>query len=459
MKLFSRKWKYKRPSDSDRFLCQIKGVICAVLLSLVTSLGAQQPGVASFEDQVSAVLKRIQKPVFHDKENMLVLPVYADFRKELNAAIAACNRAGGGRVVVPPGEYTCKGPIRMLSNVNLHLADGVVIRFGTDPSDYLPVVKVRWEGTVCFNYSPLIYAIDQENIAITGKGTFDGQADKFWFTWKKQPDKNDQERAKTILRKMGETGVPESDRIFGEGHKLRPTLLEFYNCENILLEGFTARQSPFWTIHPVFCRNVTIRDLNIGHGTTNDDGVDPDSCEDVLIENCTISTDDDPISIKAGRDQDAWGRKGTRNVVVRNCVLQSKIANGFCIGSEMSGGVENVWVYNCRMPDVTQAITLKANLDRGGFVRNIWVKDIEVDTCRQAAIRMQMDYHSYRGGDFPPDFSGIRIENMNVKQVRDYGWWLVGVPSRPIGNVTFRNVRIEKSGKGNIAELAGLTVE
>lgn len=415
------------------------------------------PSGDTFDRQVAAVLVRIKAPTFPKKE--FRVKAGDDFQRDVNQAIEACHKAGGGRVVVPKGEYICNGPVRMLSNVNLHLSDGVVIRFGTNPADYLPVVQVRWEGTVCYNYSPLIYANGQKNIAITGNGTFDGQADKFWFAWKKQPNGDDQEKAKTILRKMGETGVAEAERLFGEGYKLRPTLLEFYDCEGILLDGFTARQSPFWTIHPVFSKNITIRNLTIGHGTTNDDGIDPDSCEDVLVENCSISTDDDPISIKAGRDQDAWKRRGTRNVVVRNCTLQSRIANGFCVGSEMSGGVENIWVDHCTMPNVTLGITLKANLDRGGFVRNVWVRNVTIDTCRQAAIRMQMDYHSYRGGNFPPDFAQITLENVHVRSARDYGWWLVGVPSKPIGLVTMRNIVIEQSGKGNKSELTNLQTE
>lgn len=410
----------------------------------------------TFDGQVATVLARIKPPTFPKKD--FLVQQTDNFQKGVNQTIEACHRAGGGRVTIPKGEYVCNGPIRMLSNVNLHLSEGVIIRFGTNPGDYLPVVKVRWEGTVCFNYSPLIYANRQKNLAITGKGTFDGQANQFWFAWKKQPNGDDQEKAKTILRKMGETGVSEANRIFGEGYKLRPTLLEFYECEGILLDGFNAQQSPFWTIHPVFSKNITIRNLTIRHGTTNDDGIDPDSCEDVLIENCDIDTDDDPISIKAGRDQDAWHRKGSRNIVVRKCTLRSRIANGFCIGSEMSGGVQHVWVDHCSMPNVTLGITLKANLDRGGFVRDLWVRNVTIDTCRQAAIRMQMDYHSYRGGNFPPDFDRITLENIHIRSARDYGWWLVGVPSKPIGSVTMRNIKIDRQGKENKAEFVKVDI-
>jgi polygalacturonase len=432
-----------------------KLVICLLLIAALPAVCKAQSGDL-FDRQVREVLARIKTPGFPEKSFKVDVTMPVRFHQEVNKAIKICNRAGGGQVVIPKGEYVCNGPIRMLSNVNLHLSEGAVVRFSTNPADYLPVVKVRWEGTVCYNYSPLIYAIGQKNIAITGKGAFDGQAHKFWFAWKKQSNGDDQEKAKTILRKMGETGVPESERVFGAGYKLRPTLLEFYECESVLLDGFTVRQSPFWTIHPVFSKNITISNLTIGHGTTNDDGIDPDSCEDVLIEKCNINTDDDPISIKAGRDQDAWNRKGTRNVVVRNCTLQSGIANGFCIGSEMSGGVENVWVDHCRITKTNLGITLKANLDRGGFVRNLWVRNVTIDSCRQAAVRMQMDYHSYRGGDFPPTFDQITLENINVGVVRDHAWWLVGVPKKHIGLVTLRDIKVGEQGKGNVAEFVNL---
>ncbi|TAE27139.1 MAG: glycoside hydrolase family 28 protein [Cytophagales bacterium] len=428
-----------------------------LLLFLSIACQTQKPATNDpFAWQVSEVLKAINPPTFTDK----TFPVDAsgNFQKAVNEAIDACHRAGGGRVVVPAGEHVCNGPIRLLSNVNLHLSEGTTIRFGTNPANYLPVVKVRWEGTVCYNYSPLIHASGQHNIAITGRGTLDGQADKFWFAWKKQLDGNDQELAKKMLRKMGETGTPEAERVFGEGHKLRPSLIEFYECQNILLDGFTAHQSPFWTIHPVFSKNLTIRNLTIGHGTTNDDGIDPDSCEDVLIENCRIDTDDDPISLKAGRDQDAWKRPGTRNVVVRNCTLRSNVGNGFCIGSEMSGGVERVWIDNCTISLADHGLNIKANLDRGGFVRDVWVRNVRMDSCRRAAIRMQMDYHSYRGGNFPPDFDRIIVEKINVRAVRDYGWWLVGVPAKPIGQIVLRNVTVGRSGKGNEVKLADINV-
>src|SRR5262249_10123286 len=160
-------------------------------------------------------------------------------------AIAQCHEAGGGRVIVPAGTYLTNGPIHLASNVNLHLAEGATIRFGTNPTDYLPVVPVRWESTRCYNYSPLVYAYRQKNIAVTGQGRLDGQAQAFWGEWKNKQTA-DQDR----LREMGASGVPPERRVFGGGHHLRPSLCEFYDCRDVLIEGVTLERSPFWTLHP-----------------------------------------------------------------------------------------------------------------------------------------------------------------------------------------------------------------
>ncbi|MCU0338534.1 MAG: glycoside hydrolase family 28 protein [Spirosomaceae bacterium] len=413
----------------------------AILLFIGTAWQAPTP---------RQILKNIKAPTFPKRD--FVVKTGGDFRQAVQKAVDDCHAAGGGRVVVPAGEYLCNGPIHLKSNVNLHVEKGALVRFGTTPADYLPLVKVRWEGTVCYNYSPLIYAYQQKNIAVTGAGILDGQAAQFWFAWKKQPDGKDQETTKPLIRGMGEKGTPEAERRFGEGFYLRPTLIEFYECENILLDGFTARQSPFWTIHPVFSKNLTIRNLTIKKGTTNDDGIDPDSCEDVLIEHCDIATDDDPISIKAGRDQDAWQRRGTRNVLVRHCTLRSKVGNGVCIGSEMSGGVENVFVENCYITKADHGINFKANLDRGGFIKNVVIRNLKIDSVNRAAVRMQMDYHSYRGGNFPPVFDELHFENILCGYARDYAWQLVGVAAQPIKKVRFKNVKVAQSGKGEKVE-------
>jgi polygalacturonase len=425
--------------------CQANKVAQQQEFDLKTARQQEKAGWAS----VPSILERIKVPIFQDKVFNIkdfggVADGKTDNKKAFERAIKACNENGGGKVLVPKGNYIVHGAIHLLSNTNLYLEKEAVIRFGTNPQDYLPAVKVRWEGTVCYNYSPLIYAYQQENLAITGEGLLDGQTEGTWSLWKKDNNGKNQDNDKKILRQMGNDLISEDKRVFGENHYLRPSLIEFYECKNILLEGFTAKSSPFWTIHPVFSKNLTIRNLTIRKGTTNDDGIDPDSCEDVLIENCDIDTDDDPIAIKAGRDNDAWGRKGTQNVIVRNCKFKSNVGNAFCIGSEMSGGVQNVFVENCVTSDTPNGINFKCNLDRGGSIKNIFVRNMTFENCKNIGILFQMDYHSYRGGNYPPDFQQFYLNNLQFKKVGKIGMKIVGVEAKHIKNVLLANVKIEQ---------------
>ena len=259
-------------------------------------------------------------------------------RRVLQNAINDCHQCGGGRVVVPAGEYSINGPLTLRSSVDLHLSEGALLRFSGEPADFMPPVLQRWEGTEVFSHSPLITADHAHDIAITGRGTIDGQGKRIFESW--QPiQKQDQSR----LRDMGRDGVPLEKRIFGKETRLRPSLFQPINCERVLLEGVTIRDSPFWTIHPTYCRHVIIRGVTVDSMNFNNDGCDPDSCSDVLIENCIFRTGDDGIAIKSGRDQDAWRvARPTERVLVRNCEFFSKI-NGLCFWSDMSDGVRHVF--------------------------------------------------------------------------------------------------------------------
>jgi len=414
--------------------------------------------------QVPDILSRIIPPEFPEAElNILDFGAIPDGTKDcnnaINNAIKQCNQNGGGKVIIPPGQYLSNGPIHLLSNVNLHISEGAYIKFGTDSKFYTPLVLVRWEGTFCYNYSPLIYAYKQKNIAITGKGIIDGQTQGTWAKWKKGNDGKNQNEDKKILRQFGNDVTPLETRVFGNGfldlnndgkddghgdgksHYLRPTTIEFLDCDNILLEGITLRNSPFWNVHPVFCRNVTINNLNIEKGTTNDDGLDPDSCTDVLIENCTINTNDDAIAIKAGRDQDAWDRPSSQNIIIRNCNLTSGV-NGFCIGSEMSGGVRNVFVYDNNIPNAERGINFKCNLDRGGQVEKIYIKNINLGTCRSELFIFRMDYHGYRGNDYPTKFNDFYLTDIYCENVEGTAFKIVGVESEHIKRILLKNFEI-----------------
>ncbi|MEM9885878.1 MAG: glycoside hydrolase family 28 protein [Bacteroidota bacterium] len=406
-----------------------------------------------------AILQRVQAPDFPDRIVKLEASEAQEVRQELQNIINRVSEEGGGKVIVPKGEWFSKGPIHLKSNVNLHLQEGATLTFSSEAEDYLPLVKVRWEGTVCWNYSPLIYAFQQENMALTGQGTINGNGRKWSEVWRKK-QKPDQKK----LRQMGNDLVAEDQRVFGNGfldldkdgkddgfgdgqaHWLRPTLVELYECKNILLADLTFKNSPFWTIHPVFSKNISIRALNIYGGYLNDDGIDPDSCEDVLIEDCYIETEDDAIAVKAGRDQDAWDRASCKNVLVRNCRLNSGV-NSFCVGSEMSGGVENVFVENCHIIAGKHALNFKCNLDRGGEVKNIYFRKLEIDSIRKAMFIFRMDYHGYRGNNFPTKFHHFYASDIQCKFVEELPFKIVGVEAQPITKVLLRNISIAEAGK------------
>ncbi|MBU2491698.1 MAG: glycoside hydrolase family 28 protein [Bacteroidetes bacterium] len=420
-------------------------------------------------EKVDTILTRINAPTFIPKNYYVKNYINNNegrkaFVNAVNKAILDCNIKGGGNVIISEGEYISNGPIHLLSNVNLHLEDGAILKFGVVPLDYTPLVLVRWEGTLCYNYSPLIYAHNQKNIAVTGKGIIDGQTQLGWHKWKRGNDGKNQDADKERLRQFGNDVTTVETRVFGHGfldldgdgkddgygddkdHYLRPTGIEFIECENILLEDFTIRNTPFWTIHPVFSKNITARNLDIQAGTTNDDGFDPDSCTDVLLENSTISTNDDAISIKAGRDQDAWDRLPCENIIVRNNNLTSGV-NGFCIGSEMSGGVRNVFVYDNKIPKASRGINFKCNLDRGGQVEKIYIKNIELGYCENELFIFRMDYHGYRGNNYPTKFNDFFVSNINCDSVGATAFKIVGVESQTIQRVYLKNFDIRSTVK------------
>jgi polygalacturonase len=415
------------------------------IAGLVPELGGATP---AGWDQVPQILARIQAPTFSGR----VFDVTAfgavgdgatDSRGAILKAIQAAADSGGGRVVVPAGNFLSNGPIHLKSNIDLHLAEGCKLLFGTNPDDYLvgdPArgggVIVRWESTRCYNYSPMIYAHKQRNIAISGRGVLDGQSGKFWSAWKKQ-----QTPGSDRLRDMSRRGVPIDERIFGRGSFLRPSLVELVECEKVLIEGLTLQNSPFWTVHPVFCTNVTIRGLTIRPGNTNDDGCDPDSCTDVLIEGCTFTTNDDNIAIKAGRDRDGWaenGGKPSQNIIIRDCTFLRGRPGGVSIGSEMSGDVRNIFVENCTMKKVDRAFYIKSNPDRGGVVEQIWIRDVTIAETN-VLLKMEMNYKGLTKGAHMPTFRKVVLERIQCQSAVNL-IDVQGLAASPVRDITIREV-------------------
>lgn len=415
---------------------------------------------------VDEILSQIQAPEFPDRDFSILdfgaSEASADVLPAIKEAIAACHAAGGGRVVIPPGSYTLNGPIHLKSNVNLHVSEGATLLFGTDPSFYLPLVLTRWEGMECMNYSPLIYAYGQENIAITGTGVLDGQADnQNWWPWcgkdvygwlEGMPSQRDSANRPELSR-MNTAEMPVEERVFGEGHYLRPNFIQPYRCKNILIEGITIKNSPMWVMHPVLSENITIRGVKvISHGP-NSDGCDPEACKNVLIEDCYFDTGDDCIALKSGRNQD--GRnigRAIENVVIRNCEMKDG-HGGVVIGSEVSGGARNIFAENCTMdsPNLERAIRIKTNKARGGVIEDLYFRNIEVGEVKEAVVRINMLYtHDGEPDIHIPVIKNIHISNVNSRK-SEYALMLDGYDEKhKIMDIFIENCIFTGVEKGNI---------
>jgi polygalacturonase len=409
---------------------------------------------------VPAIVARIQPPQFAERDFKVsdyggIGDGKADCKAAFEKSIAACSEAGGGRIVVPAGEWFVRGPIHLKSGVNLHVEKGARVRFSTNPGDYLPAVLSRFEGNELMNFSPLIYAYEQENIAITGLGTFDGQADAaHWWPWKGkgQPSVPNHAKDTAVLRQMDEDNVAARQRVFGGGHYLRPNFVQPYGCKNVLIEGVTFTNSPMWIMNPVLCENVTIRGVTVESHGPNSDGCDPDSCRDVLIENCTFDTGDDCIAIKSGRNAD--GRRigaPSENIVVRGCTMKDG-HGGVVLGSEMSGGIRNVFVEDCAMdsPNLERAIRLKSNSRRGGYLENLFVRNVRVGQVKEAVVRINLQYDKDRGEHYP-HVRNIFIQNVtSEKSLRPF--YFVGLEQARIQNVVIENCTFKNSAQPSVFE-------
>jgi unsaturated rhamnogalacturonyl hydrolase len=397
----------------------LKGVPAFILagIELQQILGAKETTfMARGWSDYETVLARIKAPTFPDRDfpitNYGAKP--DDSGAAIRAAIAAANAAGGGRVVVPPGTWRT-GAIHLKSNVNLHVSKGATLLFSTNPADY-PIVRTRWEGVELMNYSALIYAFEQENIAITGGGTLDGgSTTDDWWSWNKKGDRpQKQKAARDRLVALAETDTPVEQRVFGDGHFLRPNFVQPYRCKNVLIEGVTLLRSPMWVIHPTFSRNVTVRGVTVNSHGGNNDGCDPESSQDVLIEDCVFDTGDDCIAIKSGRNGD--GRRvpvPSENIVVRNCVMKDG-HGGVVLGSECSAGIRNVFVENCEMdsPELDRALRFKNNAVRGGVLENVFMRNVRIGRVGEAVLTIDLLYEEGAKGDFKPVVRNVQLDNI-----------------------------------------------
>jgi polygalacturonase len=420
--------------------------------------------------QVPEILARISPPKFPDREFNITrygARSSVDSTAAIRAAITACSAAGGGRVVVPAGRWLT-GAVHLESNVNLHVMRDATLAFSQNPAHYLPAVLTRFEGTELMNYSPFIYAFERENIAITGEGTLDGQADHtHWWPWKGSADFGwtkgapNYNAARQRLLAMGEEGVPVARRRFGEGDYLRPNFIQPYRCKNVLIEGVTIVNSPMWEIHPVLCRNVTVRGVTINTLGPNNDGCDPESCRDVLIERCVFNTGDDCIAIKSGRNGD--GRRlnvPSENIIIRSCDMRDG-HGGVTVGSEISGGCWNVFAHDCRMdsPRLDRALRLKNNAMRGGVLEHIYMRDVTVGQVADSVLSIDFFYEEGDKGTFTPVARDVELRNVTSRR-SPYGLYLRGFANAPIENVRVIDCRFDNVAKGNVTDhVRGLTFQ
>ena len=402
----------KKPSTLKiNFQC----LLALTAMALILPAAAKPVSTASDAWQsVPEILARVIPPTFPARDFVITgFGAVPDGRTDCTAAIErtieTCAREGGGRVVVPAGKFLT-GAIHLKSNVELHLRANSVLLFRTDPKAYLPAVFTRFEGTECYNYSPLIYALEQSNVAVTGKGLLDGQADASnWLAWKNLNRRGE-------LVKMGEGNVPVEQRRFGEGDNLRPDFIEFNRCNNVLIEGVKIRRSPMWEIHPLLCTNVTVRGVDIFSHGANNDGCDPESCRDVLIEKCLFDTGDDCIAIKSGRNND--GRRvgvPSVNLIVRDCTMRDGHA-GVAIGSEISGSCSNVFVEHCEMssPNLVCALRLKNNAARGGILQGIFMRNANIGQVKDSVLQIDFLYDEGMRGNFKPVVHNVVMEHIKV---------------------------------------------
>jgi len=396
----------------------------------------------------------------------------SDDTNVFDRAIEECSKANGGKVIVPPGKYLT-GPIRLKSNINLHLEEGATILFSDNFDDYLPI-KSRWEGVECFGYSPCLYGQDLKNVSITGKGIIDGNGCAWGNEFKKR-------------RQHGQTTpVSERDKEFEKLNKgidtsdcggggigsffFRPPLIQLNNCSNVLLDGFTVGNSPFWNTHLLYCKDVTVENVTFQNpdGRYNGDGIDIDSCSGVNIADCIFDVNDDAICLKSGNGKDGLRvNRPCENVTVRNCkVLRAH--GGVVIGSETSGGIRNVKISDCQFQGTERGIRIKSRRGRAGTIENLEFENIDMNDvgcpivinlyyeCGVLADEIEnlSDRTQKTITDTTPCVRNIDIKNITADGYHSAGIFILGLPERPVEKVYLNNIKMTPASNPSAARPA-----
>ena len=441
----------------------MKQVFLILTLLLATTLGAWAY-TPQQQAQRDAILSQITGAQFQGElpqRSILSFGAKGDGQKDCKPAFdkamkAAARSKKGMHIVVPAGTYRLCGPIHLVSNLCLELQEGAVLRFDARPEYYLPTVITSWEGTFCQNYSPFIYGFCLQNIAIIGRGTIDGDAAQTFAQWRK-----DQKPDQQLIRQYDHQETSVIDRKFGEGHLLRPHLLQLFGCNNVTLSDFFLTNSPFWCIHLLKCDNVICRALRYDAKLVNNDGIDPEMTKNLLIEDIEFNNGDDNVAIKAGRDNDGWGGQGQRfddpamaplqtlftpspseNIIIRHCHFKG--LHGVVIGSEMSAGVRNVFVEDCTYSGyLKRALFVKTNPNRGGFVHDIYFRDCEFDEVEDLFYITSMYAGEGLDDNHFSDVHDIHVEDIRCNKVNNAAIVLQGTEAKPLRNISFSNVVVK----------------
>lgn len=421
--------------------------------------------------QVPVILSRIKAPSFPNRTLIITDAPYnaiadgsTDARQAIQNAIIDVSRFGGGTVSIPRGEYYVDGPLNLENNVNLHLQEGSELLFSSNYESYLPQVLSRYEGTDVYNFSPLIYAYQKKNIAITGKGTLNGQAENSWSTWVDKASQEDLKRVpgsvkgewEKVVRDMNNDNVPLFKRRFDRAGNLRTAFILFYDSENILLEGVNIIDSPFWVNHFYMSKNITVRNMTMNSLNKNNDGIDIESSQDVYIHNVDFATGDDCISIKSGRDLEGLQKMiPSKNIVVQN--VRFLADDTIALGSEASGGVRNIFIENSEGTGLRKGFYFKANKNRGSHFEHIRMRnltygdlaDVPENRRKLSMIEVTTNYDS-TGVKYnrDPEFKDIRLENF-IGGTSINPMILEGTDKIPLKDFVFDNVHLSAGENPN----------
>ncbi|WP_163410697.1 glycoside hydrolase family 28 protein [Flavobacterium ajazii] len=462
-------------------------LVCAGMFAAVSCSNKTVPVATNLAKPKSAVaalpfkMPEVQLPKFKmDTLNILDFGAIPNTEqlctKAINETIKKCSESGGGVVVIPPGLWTT-GPIQLKSNVNLHAKNGAYVLFTSDLSQY-KLIDSYFEGNKVLRCESPIMGIDLENIAITGEGIFDGNGSK-WRPVKIGKMTTEQWKALVnsggVLSKDGKTWYPSEGSRMGNEEKdqlpkiatvenmepykqaLRPVMVSLVNCKKLLLDGVTFQNSPAWNVNPLMCENVTLSNLTVRNPwySQNGDGLDLESCRIGTVTNCRFDVGDDAICLKSGKDQEGRDRgKPTELFTITNCVVYHG-HGGFVIGSEMSGGVRNIFVKDLTFIGTDCGLRFKSVRGRGGVVENIWMEDIKMSNIPNDAINFNLYYFSKTAAEDPltgemivdkipvseatPAFKNMYFKNIYVDGAQQ-AVKIMGIPEMPVENIQFKNM-------------------